>query len=60
VLDDVSDMPTAKDNMLYLMLELESSIEMSAVEWSPVLATSILRRLENLAETVRRIRGRQG
>jgi hypothetical protein len=53
--DQASDMPTANDNMLYLMFELERSIYMPTVIWSPALASSMLRRLETLVETVRRI-----
>jgi hypothetical protein len=48
-------MPTANDNMLYLMFELERSICMPTVIWSPALACRTLRRLETLVETVRRI-----
>jgi hypothetical protein len=53
-------MPTPNDNMLYLMCELERSVEAPAVAWSPALASSILRRLETLAEIVRRIGSRDG
>jgi hypothetical protein len=48
-------MPTANDNMLYLVFELERSIQMPTVIWSPALAAGMLRRLETLVETVRRI-----
>jgi hypothetical protein len=58
--DDVSDTPTVTDNILYLMSELERAVQMSRIKESPVLVASILRRLEDLAETVRRIGSRQG
>ncbi len=48
-------MPTENDNMLYLMIELERSVHMPTVIWSPALACGMLRRLEVLVETVRRI-----
>ena len=53
-------MPTANDNMLYLISELERSIEMPTVQWSATFVASMLRRLENLAETIRRVRTRDG
>ena len=49
------DIPTPNDNMLYLVLELERSIQMPTVIWSPALASSVLLRLETVVETVRRI-----
>jgi hypothetical protein len=45
--------------MLYLTSELERSVRKPTVKWSPELAAGMLRRLENLLETVRRIADRQ-
>ncbi len=56
----MSDVPSANDNMLYLMFELERSVQMPTVDWSPALASSMLRRLETLVETVRGIGQRPG
>ncbi len=52
-------MPTANDNLLYLLIELEHAIGRPNVNWSRELAARIQHRLEDLVETVGRIGARQ-
>jgi hypothetical protein len=59
-LHDASDVPTVEEDMLYLVFELERSVRMASPKLSPMLAANLQRRLEDLAETVRRLGTRQG
>jgi hypothetical protein len=48
----VLDVPTATDNLLYLLAELENAVERPNVEWSAALSASVQRRLEDLVHLV--------
>ena len=53
--DPINGIPTHNENLLYLLTELEDSIEGPAVEWSAELAAEVCRRLERLAQMVQQI-----
>ncbi len=57
---DISNAPTAEENMRYLIFELERSVQTALPKLSPGFTADMQRRLEDLAETVRRTVTRQG
>lgn len=52
--------PTAEDNLMYLLYELERAVEQPTINWSDELAANVQRRLESLGGAIRRIGRRLG
>jgi hypothetical protein len=51
--------PTANDNLMYLLYELERAMEQPTISWSAELVATAQRRLEALAANIRRMAPRQ-
>jgi hypothetical protein len=51
----IAAVPTQRENLLYLLAELELAVERPAVDWSGNLAAMLQHRLEKLVQVVRQV-----